>query len=155
MKKRLIAGIVLIALMACNKNKFQTSPQISIKSINPKVVPIGGNMEITLSYTDKEGDISDTLFIKKIRLNKQTTATIRDSLRYKIPDFPNYDKGEIGLSLQYENHLKSAIQAPDIPGSNPLAKQPDTLNIKIWIHDKAGNVSDTVSTGQVIILRAD
>ncbi len=155
MKKLPIIGFVLFVLLACNKDKFQTKPQISIKSIDPKVVPVGSNMNITLSYTDKEGDISDTLFMKKIRLNKQPTATLRDSLRFKIPDFPGYDKGEIGLALQYENHLKSAIKAPDQPGSNPLTKQPDTLNILIWIHDKAGNVSDTVSTGQVIILRED
>ncbi|MEO5594695.1 MAG: hypothetical protein ABIR15_10405 [Chitinophagaceae bacterium] len=153
MKKLLIAGFVLIVLLACNKDKFQTKPQIQLKSISATVVPINGDLNITLTYTDKEGDISDTLFIKKERLNKTVVATIRDSIKYKIPDFPNYDKGEIGLALDYENNLKSAITPPPIPGSNPSKPQPDTLNIKIWIHDKAGNVSDTVSTGQVVIIR--
>jgi len=153
MKKVLIIGFVLIALFACNKNKFQTKPQISIKSISSSVVQVNEDLNVTLSYTDKEGDISDTLFIKKIRLNKTVVTTIRDSLKYKIPDFPAYDKGEIGLALDYENNLKSAITPPPIPGSNPSKPQPDTLNIQIWIHDKAGNVSDTVSTGTVVIIR--
>ncbi|MFT3935554.1 MAG: hypothetical protein QM726_18145 [Chitinophagaceae bacterium] len=155
MKKILIPGFVLIVLIACNKSKFQTKPQISIKSLSSTTVPVGGNLNITLSYTDKEGDISDTLFLKKIRLNQRVVATVRDSLKFKIPDFPNYDKGEIGVDLAYENYLKSAIAAPDQPGSNPVTKEPDTLNIKIWIHDKAGNVSDTVSTGRIIVLRTD
>jgi len=155
MKKLLIAGFVLIVLFACNKDKFQTKPQISLKSLSTKVVPVGGNLIVTLSYTDKEGDISDTLFFKKERLNKRVVPTLRDSIKYPIPDFPAYDKGEIGLALRYEDHLKSAQAAPSIPGSNPPAVESDTLNIKIWIHDKAGNSSDTVSTGPVVIIRVD
>jgi len=146
---------VLIVLLACNKDKFQTKPQIQLKSLSTKIVPIGGNLTITLSYTDKEGDISDTLFFIKQRLNQRIVTTLRDSLTYPIPEFPNYDKGEIGLALRYEDHLKSAERAPSIPGSNPPAVESDTLNIKIWIHDKAGNSSDTVSTGQIVVLRMD
>ena len=153
MKKLLIAGFVLIVLLACNKDKFQTKPQIKLKSLSSTVVPVNGGLNITLSYTDKEGDISDTLFIKKERLNKTVVPTTRDSIAYKIPDFPNYDKGEIGLALNYQFDLVSAQTPPPIPGTNPSQPQPDTLNIKIWIHDKAGNVSDTVSTGQVVIIR--
>jgi hypothetical protein len=155
MKKLLIAGFVVIVLLACNKDKFQTKPQIKLKSLSTTVVPVNGNLIITLSYTDKEGDISDTLFFIKQRLNKRIVATLRDSITYPIPEFPNYDKGEIGLALRYDDHLKSAIAAPSIPGSNPPAVESDTLNIKIWIHDKAGNSSDTVSTGQVVVLRVD
>jgi hypothetical protein len=153
MKKLIIAGLVLVVLFACNKDKFQTKPQISLKSISSSVVSSGDMLNIALSYTDKQGDISDTLYIKKIRLNKTVVATLRDSLKYKIPDFPDYDKGEIDLALNYQNDLVSAVTPPTIVGSNPSKPQPDTLNIQIWIHDKAGNVSDTVSTGQVIIMR--
>ncbi|MEO6317006.1 MAG: hypothetical protein ABIU63_07465 [Chitinophagaceae bacterium] len=153
MKKLLIVGFVVTVLLACSKDKFQTKPQIKLKSMSGATIPVGGDLEINLSYTDKEGDISDTLYFRKIRLNKQTTATLRDSIKYRIPEFPNYDKGEIGLALRYEDHLKSAINPPAIPGSVPQRFQPDTLDIQIWIHDKAGNVSDTVSTGQVIVLR--
>ncbi|HTL10428.1 MAG TPA: hypothetical protein VL307_19270 [Chitinophagaceae bacterium] len=155
MKTLLVAGLAMIVLIACNKDKFQTKPHIDLKSLSTKVVPVGGNLVVTLSYTDKEGDISDTLFFKKERLNQRKVATLRDSISYKIPDFPNYDKGEIGLALRYEDHLKSASAAPSIPGSNPPAKESDTLNIRIWIHDKAGNVSDTVSTGQIVVQRVD
>ncbi len=153
MKKLLIAGFVLVALLACNKDKYQTKPQISLRSIGGKVVPVNGVLNVVLNYTDKEGDISDSMFIKKIRLNKTVVATLRDSLRYKIPDFPNYDKGQIDLALQYQNHLISASNPPPIPGSNPSVPQPDTLVLKFWIRDKAGHVSDTVTTDQIVIIR--
>ena len=155
MKKVLVTGCGVFLLLGCNKDKFQTSPQIQIKSISTTVVPVSGTLNITLSYTDKEGDISDTLFLKKERLNQTVVPTVRDSIKSKIPDFPSYDNGEIRLALDYENYLKSAQKAPPIVGSNPSKPQPDTLNIKIWIHDKAGHVSDTVSTGRIVILRND
>lgn len=153
MKKLFLAGLVLVVLVACNKDKYQTKPQISIKSVGADVVPVNSGLNIVLSFTDKEGDISDSLYIKKIRLNKTVVATLRDSLKYKIPDFPDYSKGEINLQLDYQNNLISAINPPPIQGSNPSKPQPDTLLFQIWIHDKAGHVSDTVTSKQVVILR--
>ena len=157
MKKVLLVGFVLIVLFACSKNKFQTKPQISVKSVSTRVVPINGDLTITLSYTDKEGDISDSLFFIKKRLNKRFAATIsgRDTIGYPIPDFPNYDKGEIGMALRYQDHLISAQSPNTIPGSNPVQYEPDSLDFKIWIIDKAKNVSDTVSTGLITILRTN
>jgi hypothetical protein len=153
MKKLILGCFVLIVLIACNKDKYQTAPQISLKSITNSVVPIDGGTNITLSYTDKEGDISDTLFMIKKRLNQTVVKTDRDTISYKIPDFPNYDKGEIGMALTYQNDLVSAETPPPIQGSNPSVPQPDTLVLKIWIHDKAGHSSDTVTTGQIIVIR--
>ena len=153
MKKLLTAGIVLVVLLACNKDKYQTKPQISLKSTSTNVVAANSGLQVVLSFTDKEGDISDTLYIKKLRLNKTVVATLRDSLKYKIPDFPNYSKGEIDLALDYQNNLISAINPPPIPGSNPTQLQPDTILLKFWIHDKAGHVSDTVTTGQITVIR--
>jgi hypothetical protein len=153
MKKLIIVGLVLIVMIACSKDKYQDAPQISLKSVNPSVVPVNGDLAIRLSYTDKQGDISDTLYIKKIRLNQTVVPTLRDSIQYKIPDFPDYDKGDIDLDLNYQNDLVSAATPPPIAGTNPSQPQPDTLVFKIWISDKAGHISDTVTTGKVIILR--
>lgn len=153
MKKLLLAAVVLVVLVACNKDKYQTKPQISVKSVGADAVPVNGDLTVVLSYTDKEGDISDSLFIKKIRLNKTVVPTLRDSLKYKIPDMPDYSKGEITVALDYQNNLISAINAPPIQGTNPPVLQPDTLLIRMWIHDKAGNVSDTVNIGPVAVFR--
>jgi hypothetical protein len=153
MKKLILAGFVLIVLMACNKDKYQTKPQISLKSISNSVVVVNGGTTIALSYTDKEGDISDSLFFIKKRLNQTVVKTDRDTIAYPIPSFPNYDKGEIDMALTYQNDLVSAETPPPIQGSNPSVPQPDTLVLKIWIHDKAGHSSDTVTTSPIVVLR--
>ena len=152
MKKLLLPATLLIFIMACNKDKFQTKPQIEIKSINTTVVPVNGSLVITLTFTDKEGDVSDSLFVKKKRLNLTIVQTIRDSIRYKIPDFPDHSKGEMQVTLDYQAIL-SAITPPPIPGSNPPRNQPDTLIVKFAVRDKAGNASDTLSTDKIVVIR--
>ena len=152
MKKLLIAGFVVIVLFSCSKDKYQTTPQISIKSISSKVIPVNGSLNIVLSFTDKQGDVRDSLFMKKIRLNKTVVPTVRDSLKFKIPDFPDSPKGEISIALDYTFHLVSAQTPPPVVGSNPARSQPDTLNIQMWVRDKGGHISDTVSTGQIVVI---
>lgn len=153
MKKTIIAGLVLTVLFACSKDKFQTNPQISLKLVTNDVVPINGSTTIELNYTDKEGDISDTLFLVKLRQNKTVVPTINDTIAFQIPSFPKYDKGEISVPLSYQTHLVSAVNPPPIPGANPPQSQPDTLIMRIWIHDEAGHPSDTITTGKIIVIR--
>ena len=152
MKYLLLLISVLVVLIACNKDKFQSTPQIKIKSVDPAIVANGGSLDVTLSFTDKEGDVDDTVFIWKKRLNQTVVPTIRDSIKYKIPDFPKHSTGDISVVLDYQSVL-SAINPPNIPGSNPPTPQPDTLIIKFVVSDKAGHKSDTATTGQIIVIR--
>ncbi|HSC37758.1 MAG TPA: hypothetical protein VLD19_07805 [Chitinophagaceae bacterium] len=152
MKKLLLLVSVLFLLFACNKDKFQTTPQIKIKSISSDIIPNGGSLVVTLTFTDKEGDVDDSVFVKKIRLNKTVVPTIRDSVKYKIPDFPSHMKGDMEITMDYQTIL-SAINPPNIPGSNPPRAQPDTLIVQFAVTDKAKHRSDSVSTGQIIVIR--
>ncbi|HEX4876733.1 MAG TPA: hypothetical protein VFV31_08685 [Chitinophagaceae bacterium] len=148
----LIASLLVIVVMACNKDKFQTKPTISIKSVNTEVVPFNGSLVVTLECTDKEGDVQDSIFIVKRRLNKRVVPTVRDTLRYKFPVFPTNTRTEIQVVLDYQNIL-SAINPPNIPGSNPVRKELDTLVLKFAVRDKAGNKSDTVQSQQIFVTR--
>ncbi|HEY4148128.1 MAG TPA: hypothetical protein VGM41_04335 [Chitinophagaceae bacterium] len=152
MKKLLLLVFGLVLLIACNKDKYQSTPQIKIKSINPTIVPNGGTLDVTLSFTDKEGDVDDTVWVWKTRLNQTVVPTIRDSLKYKIPDFPNHSSGDISVSLDYQSVL-SAINPPNIPGSTPPTPQPDTLVLKFVVSDRAGHKSDTATTGTIVVIR--
>lgn len=147
-----VLSVLAAAVLACNKDKFQTKPTISIKSINTEVVPLNGSFIITLECTDKEGDVKDTLVIIKNRINKRTTRTVRDTLWYQFPDFPNNMRTEIVATLNYQDIL-SAEFPPVIPGSNPPQNERDTLILKLAVQDNAGNRSDTISTRQIIVVR--
>lgn len=153
MKQILFYSALVLLLAACGKDKFETKPQLVLKSQSTDVVPIQGNLRLVFEFTDKEGDVSDTLFYKKERLNVRKVETKTDSLGLKVPEFPNTQKGEFVINFDYENYLKSAINPPRIPGSVPSEYESDTLNLKFILKDKAGNKSDTVRIDNLIVLR--
>lgn len=150
-----IFSVLLIALVvaACDKDKFQTKPQIRIISSSTEVVPVSGTLQVVLEYTDKEGDVHDTLFITKQRLNRRVVPTLRDTLRFPIPEFPDRQSGQFELNLGYSNHLISATTPPRIPGSSPSRNEPDTLNLKFLVRDAEGNKSDSVILSNIIVIR--
>jgi len=144
--------LAAIVLLACGKDKFTTKPQLKIKSVSTDLVPINGSATFTIEFTDKEGDVKDTLFIRKVRLNKRVVSTIRDSFYFVIPGYPDTKKGDFIVELNY-TALQSAILPPTIPGSNPPQKEPDTLLVKFVAVDRAGNKSDTATSGRIIVIR--
>ena len=154
MKKGVLALISFVLLLtACNKGNFGTTPTLKIKSINGNLIPPGQNsaLVVDLEFTDKEGDVSDTLYVKKIRINQKQVPTIRDSFSLRVPNFPQNSKGEIKLTLDYNNYLISAINPPT--SGNPPKPEPDTLMIRIALKDKANHISDTVETGPIVVIR--
>lgn len=152
MKKFVTAGIILLTIVACDKEKFQTKPTLEVTSVSNEVVPVNGSLEIVLKFTDKEGDVSDSLFLRKTRLNRRVVATLRDAFGFKIPAFPNATQGEFSILLAYQNII-SAQNPPNIPGSVPSRRESDTLNLKIAVQDKAGNTSDTVTINNIVVQR--
>jgi hypothetical protein len=143
--KILVIAFFAFVLLSCKKNAYNTKPTIKIKSISRNFVPIGENLTIQLEVTDKEGDVTDSLFMNKVRINqKKEPLTIRDTLYFKVPDAPNNTDGIVQLDLQYENHLKSA--------QNDVG-QHDTLIFKFALQDKAKNKSDTISSEPIVIER--
>jgi hypothetical protein len=138
-------------IAACHKDQFQTKPTLSLKSMNGNVVPAGASLVLNFEFTDKEGDVNDTIFVKKIRLNKLKVPTVRDSFGLQVPTFPKNTKGEIQLTLEHSFYLTSAINPPKDPITGKNIN--DTLMLQFALKDKANNVSDTVTTGPVVILR--
>ena len=148
------SALFILVLAACGKDKFNTKPTLDLKSIEPTQVDLDQNVTIRMEYTDKEGDISDSVFVSRIRTNQHTTAETNGEMRFKVPDFTEKSKGELRLNLQYQFHLKAAITAPNQVGQ-PYDKEPDSLIFRIVLRDKAGNPSDTLITPQVVVFRQD
>ena len=144
--------VIAVVAGACDKNKFNTKPTLTLKSQNGDIVPIGATLVLDFEFTDKEGDVDDTIYLKKIRINTIKIPTIRDSLALKVPSFPKNTKGEIRLVLDYNGYMISAINPPADP-LNPGKKISDTLMMKFALKDRANNISDTVTIGPIIVLR--
>ena len=144
--------VIAVVAGACDRNKFNTKPTLTLKSQNGDLVPVGATLVLDFEFTDKEGDVDDTIYLKKIRINTIKIPTIRDSLALQVPTFPKNTSGEIRLVLDYNGYMISAINPPADP-LNPGKKISDTLMMKFALKDRANNISDTVTIGPIIVLR--
>ena len=154
MKTRIwLAVIITFGIISCGKDRFETKPQLEYLSRNTDVVEASQSLRLNIEFRDKEGDVSDTLFIVRQRLNKKGPVQLPASF-YQIPDFPKTDKGEFEITLDYSQQLTTGLTAIPIPGSgNPPKKEIDTLRIKIVARDLGGNKSDTLVVDNVYVKR--
>ncbi len=140
----LLVGSIALLVFACSKDKFETKPRIEVRSINTLELAQNQTLSIRLDYFDKEGDLSEgDFFAAKLRLNALPLGTghpdLVDTFYYTLPEFPERDKGEITLQLEY-NRLKESLS------------ENDTVMFRLAVRDKEGNESDTISTEQIVIL---
>ena len=146
-----LMSLILITVIACNKDKFETKPQLKFKSKNTDLVQVNGDLRINIEYTDKEGDVSDSLIVVRQRLNRRGPIILLSP--YVIPGFPLTTKGEFEVTFAYQRDLIFNIPALTIPGSNPVQRETDTLVLKFVARDKAGNKSDTLTVSNIYVKR--
>lgn len=142
--KKFIPFLFVIFLVACDKDKFETKPQIEIDSYNTKELPAGADLIINLKFTDKEGDLGQGQFTYiPVRLNKRglpPSVPNYTPVDLSIPEFSDHNKGEFELKLEWKNLHKSD-------------RENDTINLKFVAVDREGNSSDTIQSDQLVILR--
>lgn len=142
--KKFIPLLFAIVLISCDKDKFETKPQIEIDSYNTKELPGGADLIINLKFTDKEGDLGQGQFTYiPVRLNKRglpPSVPNYTPVELTIPEFSDHNKGEFELKLEWKNLHKSD-------------RENDTINLRFVAVDREGNKSDTVQSDQLVILR--
>ncbi|HEY1115444.1 MAG TPA: hypothetical protein VGE66_17880 [Chitinophagaceae bacterium] len=141
--KKFIPFLLVIFLVACDKDKFETKPQIEIDSYNTKTLPSNASLIINLKFTDKEGDLGTGQFTYiPIRLNRRgLPPSVPDytPVDVPIPEFSDHNKGEFELKLDWRNLHKSD-------------RENDTIYLRFVAADREGNRSDTVDSDQLVIL---
>lgn len=149
----LLVSAVLL-LLSCDKDTFETKPSISIKSLSSTVVPNNGPFSITLEYTDKEGDVNDSIFMVMEVLNQSAAGELWQfsDIKYRIPEFPPSRRGEITANFVV-NAQPNGYQANLPVFLSPYTFENDTVNFKIWVKDEAQNYSDTVTSEQIVFIR--
>ncbi len=151
MKRIVIFCFLAMTIVACHKDKVETKPHVSFKSFNTDVVTQPSDvLRVTLEFTDKEGDL-DSLFVVRERTNLR--GPDYRVIPYMVPSFDGQNKGEIVLTMEYFKDITSKLDQLRIPGSVPAENEPDTLQLKFYVNDKAGHFSDSTSPKQVIVIR--
>lgn len=142
-----ILAIVLL-IVSCSKDKFTTAPQLKYLSVNDKTISGNETLTFKLDLTDKEGDFTSLLGVQRVEPGCPN-SDFMDTLKFTIPqDFikTKGTHGEVVVSLDRNDRGSNACF---LPGG---AVKPDTATFKFWTRDKAGHVSDTAVSEQIIIL---
>ncbi len=142
MKAKILIVVISMAMAtACSKDKYNTTPKLSFKTVNGDVFPIGFPMTFKFEVTDKEGDIQDTMWLEKISYTCGEDGHILSP--NLVPDFSS------------RKDLKADIQIDVTYGSDfgGCPQRDDSCYFRFWIKDKAGNVSDTVNSPVIKLLK--
>lgn len=142
----IICSIVL--LFACSKDNYKTKPTLKITSVSTNVVGRGTSLVIEAQYTDKQGDLSHGVYYYyPLRLNQRPLGA-SDGLPYEvlhdtIPSFDvDWQKGTLQKTMNYDYlHRNTNTDFPN-----------DTIKVQIWVQDRDGNISDTVTTDKIVVL---
>ena len=138
----LFSIFLLVLLSGCDKKKFGTTPSLTFKSVNTTQVANGQVLQFTLSFTDAEGDLTDSIFAEKI-----VPYCSRSSFSsfYAIPPFPSgkNQEGEIIVTFGYN--------ADPYQNISPHCEKNDTAVFRFALRDQALHVSDTVSSPPIIL----
>lgn len=141
MKNKLAPLFLLtLFLVACDKDKFKTEPQVEINSIAPDNVNDGDVITVRGSFTDDEGDLDSILIVYKwyngATVVKPSTG---DTLRYTLEAMNLPDKTrQADLSVQYEFGTLNI----DGMAKLPSVSRDTTATLGIILKDKAGNRSN-------------
>lgn len=145
MRYTILFSIFLFAILSgCNKDKFNTTPSLKFTSVNTTELRAGQLIQFTLTFTDAEGDLSDSVFIQKLVPNCESSGFTKQL--YALPSFPTSkdQQGDILITFGYNASPYTDVKAP-------RCSQNDTAVFRFALRDKANHVSDTISSPPIII----
>jgi hypothetical protein len=147
-----ILSVFLMALIiaSCEKTSFDTKPALKFVNADSYDLSQGDYLSLNLRLTDKEGDISDTLWIRAF-----TRACSRPNpfppFFYRIPEVPEKTNLDAEVNIRF---IVGQIDPSAPPWNiNLCIGIPDTTFFQFWMRDKAGNFSDTIEIDRPIIIR--
>ena len=141
MRYTILFSIILFLLCTgCKKDKFETTPSLKFVKTNTTQLQNQQLIEFTMSFTDAEGDLTDSIFVQEI-----VPGCPGSNLQglFPLPLFPTSknQKGDVTVTLEYNDF------PPQCPPKN------DTAIFRFALKDKADHVSDTVSSPVIIIMQ--
>ncbi|MGB3005936.1 MAG: hypothetical protein WBC06_05490 [Chitinophagaceae bacterium] len=135
----------VIIVVACNKDKFTTVPQVELKSISPETVFNGDIIKLEGKYTDQEGDLDSVLIVYKWYNN--TTVVRNDTFRYSFDGLGIPDKtrqADIDVTFEYNTN-----NYPDLVPLPGVSIKDTTATLGLILKDKEANRSEFKESGKI------
>ena len=145
MKRFVVFVLAATALAACNKDKFKTTPTVTVNSLSPSDVVNGQLFTFNATVTDKEGDLQNTVLIVRKRFNGTSLLSV-DTVRYNVAalGFPTKSEVEISAVFSYGKIVDNTI-------FQSLETADRNFVVGMVIIDKAGNRSDYAESGPIVL----
>ena len=140
---------VSVIIFACTKDQLTTTPKLKFRDVNTTSVTGQQDIRISLDLSDKEGDYTTLLGVRKVIVGGCAADTFTELNKFFIPqDFidSKEKEGEVVVTLARNDRGGNSCSTP---GGGTKA---DTVVYKFWTEDRAGNKSDTTQTKNIIIL---
>ncbi len=138
-----IVLFIATVIFSCNKDKYTTKPQLTLKSVSSTSVIQNENLRFEIEFTDKEGDVIDTLYLDTESRLTNCPNPPSNKTFYPIPAF-NATKNQKGI---FEINFRVGTDFQVCQNRN------DTLRFKFCLKDKAKNLSDTLISPAIAIAR--
>lgn len=137
--------MILCTFISCKKDKIESTitPQIEFVSITPSsAVEYVNSITITFSYDDLDGDLGENdpnvtnLFITDSRNN----VTYNYRISQLAPD---------GATIHIKGNLNAVIKNTAITDNSSS----QSVTYSLYLKDRAGNVSNTITTSAITITK--
>ena len=140
--KNIIYLCVIVLLFSCEKEQeISDTPIIEFKSISPATVQeYSDNIIITISYSDEDGDLGENnpdihnLFVE----DNRNGIVYQFRIPHLAPD---------NNSIAIEGDFNITINGSGITDESSSQQ----VNYSIYVKDRAGNNSNTISTSNITI----
>lgn len=159
MKNTIFASIIFIFLGCIKSKDYSEIPHLEFQGFSKSTMLQGSNQQdsviMTLFFTDGDGDFgskstssASNIFIKDLRTNE----TFRE---YKAPFVPTEGAANgISGTIRVKIFTTCCIYDP-LTGIPPCERTDiiptNVLPLEVYIKDRAGNVSNTVRTSDIIL----
>jgi hypothetical protein len=142
MRYTFLFSILLLFCTSCKKDKFSSTPSLKFKSVNTTELHNQQLLQFTLSFTDAEGDLTDSIFVSEV---VPQCANSNFGNYFPLPAFPTSKdiQGDITVSFGYNVTGYQTV--------SPKCGVNDTAVFRFALRDKALHVSDTVSSPRIIL----
>lgn len=147
MRNTILIAVVSFIFFGCTKDKFSTTPQLTYKSVNTDRLSPKQIIQFSLSFTDAEGDVIDTMYVQKVSLNCAASNFFQ---REPIPDFATNKNLKGDILVSYANGIINDQRYPTVASKCNFN---DTCYFRFMLKDKANNKSDTVRSETIVIFK--
>jgi hypothetical protein len=140
-----LAGLAGLIVAGCSKDGIETKPKLTFKSVTTDHVLYNQDIAFFFEFSDKEGDLNDSIHVIKVSSSWCETPSFADSSKWRMPNLPGTKntKGELEIRMSYQRDL-AAIPCDGVDTV-------ETAIFKFVIKDRAGNVSDTAYSPPITI----